>query len=411
MQRCRSTSRALPLLRAGFAELGDKFVPSPLRGFRAPCNLSRSDAHHSSTLPSLASLAPVDAPEKSLKRERIQTEESSSSAFSLPSLTPIRRLTASRHTPPLDVHGAPLCSSANLPSSTSPSLLEKDDLISSSHASNSRSNTLSKISSWRLNSVNYHSSRHPSLPLANGHPGNQPGNDAASPAFMLPNTNENMNNNHSLCGPAGISRWHVARAGRVPLVSGGAEGQRRTLFGCVDGEEDGGLARQHEEHRVIGYTPTQLFDVVAGVDLYQDFVPWCRHSEVIWQKENEMDAELEIGFRLFHERYVSHVKLVRPTLVKTTVSQSLLFDYLDNTWEFRPGPDPHSTALHFGVAFQFRSALYRGVANMFFDEVVSRLVGAFEGRCRQVYGPSKAVKAPSPAGQRQPARPIPARQG
>lgn len=104
-----------------------------------------------------------------------------------------------------------------------------------------------------------------------------------------------------------------------------------------------------------------------------------------------MDAELEIGFRLFCEKYISHVRMERPKYVKTSVSQSGLFEYLDTVWEFNPGPVPHSTHLNFQVSFQFRSALYRGVADLFFDEVAARLVGAFENRCRTVYGPSKAV--------------------
>lgn len=47
--------------------------------------------------------------------------------------------------------------------------------------------------------------------------------------------------------------------------------------------------------------------------------------------------------------------------VQTTVSQSFLFNYLDNIWEFRPGPVPNSCNLRFSVAFQFTSSLYRGV--------------------------------------------------
>lgn len=159
-----------------------------------------------------------------------------------------------------------------------------------------------------------------------------------------------------------------------------------------DGDEDTGLSKQHEESRVVGYSPEQLFAVVAAVDLYQDFVPWCQKSTVLWQKDNAaLEAELEVGFKFFVERYVSHVELKRPTLIKTSVSQSSLFEYLINIWEFKPGPTPGSCNLHFSVSFQFRSPLYRQVANMFFEEVVSRLVSSFEDRCNTVYGPSVKI--------------------
>eukprot|EP00850_Spirogloea_muscicola_P014770 SM000108S14214 [mRNA] locus=s108:219662:221627:- [translate_table: standard] len=179
---------------------------------------------------------------------------------------------------------------------------------------------------------------------------------------------------------------------RGPLEERLHHQQRRHILSWGDGDEDAGDARHYEEERILGYSPTQLFDVVSAVDLYEDFVPWCQRSNVIWKKGDEMDAELEIGFKLFRERYISHVRTTRPSLVKTTVSQSTLFDHLDNMWEFRPGPAPGTTNLHFAVDFRFKSALYRRAADLFFDEVVSRLVGSFERRCLVVYGPGVDVR-------------------
>lgn len=143
---------------------------------------------------------------------------------------------------------------------------------------------------------------------------------------------------------------------------------------------------------MIGYSPEQLFAVVADVDLYEDFVPWCQRSTVLWRKNDEaMEAELEIGFRFFVERYISHVTMKHPNLIKTTASQSTIFEHLINIWEFKPGPTPNSCNLHFLVDFQFRSPLYRKVVDLFFNEVVAKLVSSFENRCKQVYGPSVDV--------------------
>lgn len=168
--------------------------------------------------------------------------------------------------------------------------------------------------------------------------------------------------------------------------------QRRKFISCGDGDEEIGLSKQHKESRVIGYSPEQLYAVVAAVDLYEDFVPWCRKSSVLCRKGEEfLEAELEIGFKFYVERYISHVELKRPTLIKTSVSNSNLFEYLTNVWEFKPGPTPGSCDLQFLVDFQFRSPLYRQVANMFFNEVVSRLVSSFEDRCSTVYGPTDKV--------------------
>lgn len=67
----------------------------------------------------------------------------------------------------------------------------------------------------------------------------------------------------------------------------------------------------------IRYSPEQLFDVVAAVDFYHGFVPWCQRSEIIKHfPDGSFDAELEIGFKFLVESYVSHVELERPNRIK-----------------------------------------------------------------------------------------------
>jgi hypothetical protein len=82
------------------------------------------------------------------------------------------------------------------------------------------------------------------------------------------------------------------------------------------------------------------------------------------------------------------VTLEPPHRVHSSVTDSRLFDHLESTWELRPGPRPNTTWLTFKVDFAFSSALYRQVADLFFSEVVKRMMGAFEGRCAQLYGAS-----------------------
>lgn len=68
------------------------------------------------------------------------------------------------------------------------------------------------------------------------------------------------------------------------------------------------------------YSPEQLFAVVAAVDMYQDFLPWCQRSDIIQRhSDSAFDAELEIGFKFLVESYVSHVQLVKPKMVKVSI--------------------------------------------------------------------------------------------
>lgn len=85
--------------------------------------------------------------------------------------------------------------------------------------------------------------------------------------------------------------------------------------------------------------------------------------------------------------YISHVTFDPGNSIRSRVGSSALFHHLNNAWEFAPGPRPGTTALTFYVDFAFKSALYSEVTNIFFDQVVSRMMAALEGRCREVYGP------------------------
>ncbi|KAI3914790.1 hypothetical protein MKW98_002026 [Papaver atlanticum] len=140
--------------------------------------------------------------------------------------------------------------------------------------------------------------------------------------------------------------------------------QKRRFFN--DGSSYGNvLSKTHKERRVIGYSPEQLFAVVAAVDLYQDFVPWCRGSKIVRNNpDGSFDAEMEMGFKFLIETYVSHVELNKPKFFKSN-----FFDHLLSIWEFNPGPVPGTCDLHFLVDFKFKSPLYRQLATVFLTEV------------------------------------------
>jgi ribosome-associated toxin RatA of RatAB toxin-antitoxin module len=78
-------------------------------------------------------------------------------------------------------------------------------------------------------------------------------------------------------------------------------------------------------------------------------------------------------------------------MVRSQVGESMLFSHLDSTWGFEPGPTPASVWLTFDIDFAFKSSLYRQLADVFFEEVVQRMIGAFEGRCQQLYGQPSQV--------------------
>lgn len=173
---------------------------------------------------------------------------------------------------------------------------------------------------------------------------------------------------------------------------------------------------RYKETKLFAHPPSKVFNVVAAVEHYSDFVPWCVGSTILTRRNTTthhsnsntrthisptsssppppthpiyLEAELEVGFQIFTERYTSKVTLQPDHRITSKVEDSTLFDHLSNTWEFRPGPMPSTTMVNFEVDFAFRSPLYRQVASVFLEEVVQQMVTAFEKRCEDLYGNRK----------------------
>lgn len=145
--------------------------------------------------------------------------------------------------------------------------------------------------------------------------------------------------------------------------------------------------KKHHERRLIKYPINDIYEVVADVARYHEFVPWCKASKVIEidNNSNAMRAELAVGFQYLTERYISNVSYQKPSIVTATSSQTGIFDILKTEWKFAPSSDPNSTWVTFHVEFKFKSALYNELSELFLAEVVKNMVKAFEDRCRVIH--------------------------
>lgn len=144
----------------------------------------------------------------------------------------------------------------------------------------------------------------------------------------------------------------------------------------------------HAERRVLPYTDEQLFDLVADVARYPQFLPWCVAARIRSQEGNVLHADLTIGFGPFRESFRSQVTLDRPHKVGVVYERGP-FKYLNNSWTFTP--DPNGCEVKFFVDFEFRSRILRAAIGVVFGEAVRRMVNAFETRARVIYGPPKVA--------------------
>jgi coenzyme Q-binding protein COQ10 len=140
----------------------------------------------------------------------------------------------------------------------------------------------------------------------------------------------------------------------------------------------------HAERQVVPYTPEQLFDLVADVGQYPRFLPWCVASRVRSRTDQQLVADLTIGFGPFRESFTSRVTLDRPNRVSVKYENGP-FRYLNNQWDFAPRGAGAEVA--FFVDFEFRSRILQAAIGVVFNEAVRRMVNAFLKRARDVYGP------------------------
>lgn len=132
----------------------------------------------------------------------------------------------------------------------------------------------------------------------------------------------------------------------------------------------------------------QMYDVVADVDNYKAFLPYCKKSEVYARHENTAKADVVVGFPPLCEQYTSNLTLEFPHLIKSDCYDGRLFHYLQNYWGFNHGLKdvPNSCVIDFRVTFEFKSALHSQLSNIFFDLVIQQMENAFVAEAERRYG-------------------------
>jgi coenzyme Q-binding protein COQ10 len=141
---------------------------------------------------------------------------------------------------------------------------------------------------------------------------------------------------------------------------------------------------RHSETKHLPYTPEQLFDLVADIGSYDEFLPWVVAVRIRSSSATETVADLVVGFNAFKERFTSRVTKDRPGRICVDYIEGPL-KYLKNEWTFEAA-EGGGTNVHFSVDFAFRSRLFETLAGAMFDRALRRMTGAFEQRAAVLYG-------------------------
>ncbi len=142
------------------------------------------------------------------------------------------------------------------------------------------------------------------------------------------------------------------------------------------------------ETRRLPYSAAQMFDLVADVDRYGEFLPWVIATRVRSNSETEMVADMVVGFKAIRESFTSRVTKTRPREIAVHYVDGPLSD-LDNVWTFRV-VDEHTCEIDFLVDFAFKNRLFERIAGQYFDRAFRKMVEAFETRAAALYGSSSS---------------------
>lgn len=145
----------------------------------------------------------------------------------------------------------------------------------------------------------------------------------------------------------------------------------------------------HSETRHMPYTAQQMYDLVADVASYPQFLPWCAAARIRSRTPEGtaevMAADLVISFKVFRERFGSRVTLFADDMRIDTEYLDGPFKYMKSDWQFEDAEGGGCTVSFF-VDFEFRNAVLQGIIGIVFNEAMQRIVRAFEQRAQALYG-------------------------
>ncbi len=147
---------------------------------------------------------------------------------------------------------------------------------------------------------------------------------------------------------------------------------------------------RHQETRTLPYSAGQMFGLVADIEKYPEFLPWCKRTRILSRSDNEAVADMIVGTRLFCETFTTHVTFDKPRAIEVRYESGPL-THLSNTWGFA-SQGRKSCEVSFDVDFDFQSPFLRAAMGMFFDKALRKMVQAFETRACDLFGQTKAPR-------------------
>lgn len=136
----------------------------------------------------------------------------------------------------------------------------------------------------------------------------------------------------------------------------------------------------HAEQRSFPFPAEFIFNIVADVERYPEFLPWVLDAKIMSKSDHKFVADLTIGYQFYKDTYRSEVILTPHERIVIKYIKGP-FKYLHNRWIFTP-TSPNSVDVNFFIDFEFQSSFFQSMIQKVFAHAVGKMVSAFEHRAR-----------------------------
>jgi coenzyme Q-binding protein COQ10 len=145
---------------------------------------------------------------------------------------------------------------------------------------------------------------------------------------------------------------------------------------------------QFETHRPVPHSPEQMFDLVADVERYPEFLPLCDALTIRSRKERDgkilLVADMTVGYKAIRETFTTQVLLNKPELAIDVKYIDGPFKYLDNRWRFQSAANG-GCVIDFFIDYEFKSRILGALMGSMFDRAFRMFTDAFETRAGKIY--------------------------
>jgi coenzyme Q-binding protein COQ10 len=147
------------------------------------------------------------------------------------------------------------------------------------------------------------------------------------------------------------------------------------------------------DHRLVRHQAAQMFDLVADVERYPEFVPLCKALRVRSRKPEAdgvetLVADMTVGYKLIRETFTSRVTLDKPNLKVRVEYIDGPFSRLENIWTFTDEAEGEGSRVGFFIDYEFKSRTFGVLMGSMFDAAFRKFASAFERRADAIYGRS-----------------------